>query len=152
MPGPLPKAPGTRQRRNKTQGASLETKEPVITETPPLGTPPDPEKPWHPRTVEWWDQVWSSPMAQEYVHADIDGLLGMATLVDQFWHAPDVKLAAELRLQRQAYGLTPLDRRRLQWEVVRAVVAQRRTQGPEKPKAGAEDPRGALGPVRLVAS
>lgn len=81
-------------------------------------------------------------MADEFLHADTDGLLMLAVLEDAFWKSPDKKLAGEIRLQRQCYGLTPIDRRRLQWEIVRAEKAERTRKKPEAPVAG--DPRVAL--------
>jgi hypothetical protein len=49
----------------------------------------------------------------------------VARLIDRFNYG-EVNLAAEIRLQRQCFGLTPLDRRRLQWEIERAEAAERR--------------------------
>jgi len=65
-------------------------------------------------------------MATEYVRADEHGLFRLAVLIDMFWHKPSQKLAAEIRLQQQAYGLTPLDRRRLEWSVEQAEEAKDR--------------------------
>jgi hypothetical protein len=47
-------------------------------------------------------------------------------------------LSAEIRLQRQCFGLSPIDRRRLQWEIERTEEAQekgRKRRTPPKPKA-----------------
>jgi hypothetical protein len=143
MPGPTPKPASARQRRNKTAtAAQLETTEPVLTEAPELGRHPTGGE-WHARTLEFWREVWDSPMADEYLLADRDGLFQLATLVDQFWWDPSAKRAQEIRLQRQCFGLTPIDRRRLQWEIVRAESAKRRKpkRAPEKPTG---DPRKAL--------
>lgn len=90
-------------------------------------------------------------MAEEYLDADLHGLFILAELVDRFWEEPTSALAAEIRLQRQCFGLTPVDRRRLQWEVQRVEPDTRPRQGrlPEaaaKPaqQADAEDPRKVL--------
>jgi hypothetical protein len=85
-------------------------------------------------------------MAPEFLHADVHGLFLLAELEDMFHRAPSAKdkieLAKEIRLQRVAYGLTPIDRRRLQWEVDRGDEAGERV---EKRKASrgkaAVDPR-----------
>jgi hypothetical protein len=58
-------------------------------------------------------------MAAELLEADIHGLYVLADLVNRYWSKPSVQLAAEIRQQRQCFGLTPIDRRRLQWEVQR---------------------------------
>jgi len=143
MSGPPPKDPALRQRRNKVvTAAEFETVEQARAGAPPLGEHPEGND-WHPRTVEWWRRVWASPMREEFLRADEDGLCMLATLVDQFWRDPSAKLAAEIRLQRQCYGLTSLDRRRLQWEVKRVEEAERPRAA--KPKAkSVEDPRAAL--------
>jgi len=46
-----------------------------------------------------------------------EGLFLLAVLVDGFWLKPHWTAAAEIRLQRQCFGLSPMDRRRLQWEI-----------------------------------
>jgi hypothetical protein len=143
--GPPPKSAATRQRRNKTTtSARLETDEQPREEAPPLGEHPEGGE-WHPRTVAWWNEVWSSPMAEEYLRADEDGLYMLATLVDAFWKEPSVKAHQEIRLARQPYGITPIDRRRLQWEIGRAEQAERKR--PSKlpaPTYDGGDPRSAL--------
>jgi hypothetical protein len=145
--GPPPKSAGTRQRRNKTSSAAqLETTEKRRKSAPQLGAHPEGGE-WDPRTQAWWKEVWDSPMADEFLRADTDGLFMLAALVDQFWKKPDAKLAGEIRLQRQCYGLTPIDRRRLQWEVSRVEGAGRKPTDPEPKKKGgapAGDPRALL--------
>lgn len=107
---------------------------------------------WHPLTRAWWADLWASPMAPEYDHSDIHGLFMLATLVNGFWESPSKELAAEIRLQRQAYGLSPIDRRRLQWEIERTDEAQargrKRRATPAKPTEPAADPRAVLRAVK----
>lgn len=121
---PLPKHPSTRARRNKVAGARTLTAvvEPEIPELPP-----DADVVWHSLTVSWWNDIWSSPMAPEYEESDVHGLFVLAMLVNAFWTEPAQTLAAEIRLQRQCFGLTPIDRRRLQWEIERAETAEQQT-------------------------
>ena len=101
-------------------------------------------------TLAWWDDLWHSPMAPEFDPSDIHGLYLLATLVNGFWESPSKDLAAEIRLQRQCFGLTPIDRRRLQWEIERSDEAQdrgrrRRTTTPKAPSADpGADPRAVL--------
>lgn len=81
-------------------------------------------------------------MADEFVKADIHGLYRLAFLIDEFWLKPTaVKLATEIRQEQTAYGLTPIDRRRLQWEVER--VEKRRQPTRPQPRADG-DPRSHL--------
>ena len=85
-------------------------------------------------------------MAAEYLQADLHGLYILAELVDRFWVDPSPALATEIRLQRQCFGLTPIDRRRLQWEVERVEAATRRQgHGRAEPRGDTgEDPRRVL--------
>lgn len=85
-------------------------------------------------------------MAAEYLQADTHGLYVLAELVDQFWAAPTAALASEIRQQRQGFGLTPIDRRRLQWEVERVESVARKRVPPRARPAG-DDPRALLSVV-----
>lgn len=154
MAGPLPKDPAVRQRRNRIAGGAMLADDPgVKRRVPPLPKFTDPEgkaHEWQPLTRAWWRDVWRSPMASEYLQADVHGLYRLAVLVDKFWQEPSEKLASEIRLQQQCFGLTPIDRRRLQWEVerVEAVTQGKRRMSQEsKPTEIIEDPRKLL---RLV--
>lgn len=120
---PLPKTASTRQRRNKAStNRTLSTVHDVKAPTLPMN------RGWLNATRDWWADVWASPMAPEYDDSDIHGLYLLAALVDEFWESPSTSLAAEIRLQRQCYGLTPIDRRRLQWEIDRGDAAEENTQ------------------------
>ena len=167
MPGPAPKDPKLRQRRNKTTTASTllvevprppaknggkksDQNEGTSASIPELPARAVGEVPWHPETIVFWREVWASPMAAEFIAADVPGLVIVARLVDRFNYG-DVGLAAEIRLQRQCFGLTPLDRRRLQWEIERVEAAERRKPATTQPIAqrkGARDPRSALRAVK----
>lgn len=139
-----PKPAGMRQRRNRVSTSAK------LSADPKLKAPALPDRPWHPMTLAWWRDVWSSPMAPEYDESDRHGLFMMAVLVDEFWLGPTKDLASEIRLQRQAFGLSPIDRRRLQWEIDRGDEANERTRkrrAKPEPKAasgGPADPRSIL--------
>lgn len=130
-------------RRNRSATAATLTATHQVT-APPLPAGRD----WDPMTVAWWTDTWASPMAPEYDASDRHGLFILAALVDQFWTAPTKELAAEIRLQRSCFGLSPIDRRRLQWEIERAEDAQDRGRGRREsttPPAGpVPDPRSLL--------
>lgn len=105
---------------------------------------------WHSETLQWWADLWASPMAAEYHSSDRHALFLLAVLVDDFWREPSTKLAAEIRLQRVAFGLTPYDRRRLEWTIETTEEAKDRgntrrsaDNSNRQPKRG-EDPRLAL--------
>ena len=85
-------------------------------------------------------------MAAEFVEADKHALFRLAVLVDMFWSEPSKELAAEIRLEQQAFGLTPIDRRRLQWSIEEEEARKRPAarQGPARAEPCAEDPRKIL--------
>jgi hypothetical protein len=90
-------------------------------------------------------------MAPEYDDSDKHGLFVLAVLVDGFWRKPHWTAAAEIRLQRQCFGLSPIDRRRLQWEIEKVDEAQergerRRAQSPPRSRTtkSGQDPRSFL--------
>lgn len=172
MPGPPPKDPKLRQRRNKTSTAAKLSLVPHEIEVPDLpdrvmrhpetGEPMKRE--WHVRAREFWADIWDSPMAPEFLKADTHGLFILVTLVDAYWRMMDDgavskgnELAKEIRMQRQCFGLSPIDRRRLQWEVERAEQAeekksQRRakktTSSAKGKRSGSSDPRSHLAAVQ----
>lgn len=128
MPGPIPKPAALRQRRNRTStAATLVATAPRRRRAPQLPKREEGAE-WHRMTRAWWRAVWRSPMADEYLDADVHALYRLAALVDMFWRAPCKELAAEIRLQQQCFGLTPIDRRRLQWTVDRGEAASVRTE------------------------
>lgn len=143
MPGPLPKDPAVRQRRNKAlTRATLKVEDHPITRAPSLPKRTDGQA-WHPLTRAWWHDVWHSPMAGEYLQADVHGLYRIAALVDKFWLEPNERTAMAIAHQEQRYGLNPLDRRRLEWIVERAE--QDAPRRPElRPMDPADDPRNVL--------
>lgn len=183
MPGPAPKPPGQRQRRNRH--ATAATLEAMPARKSPLPDvrwssikcafqtvdgrcpepswhhtkawfhkaeldaeamseatgvkvlPPEPHDfdpvaiPWRPTTLLWWDTIWASPMAEEWVDADVPGLLALAILMDEFWISGESKIHAEVRQAAREFGLSPFSRRQLQWEIRR--LARAPVPAPEKP-------------------
>lgn len=98
---------------------------------------------WHPLTLEWWSHIWRSPMATEYLETDADGLHRLAILIDHFYRKPSATSASEIRLQEARFGLSPVDRARLQWEVDKGEEAgdRRRKRRPaEYEPLDSEDP------------
>jgi hypothetical protein len=138
MPTPL-KDPSVRRRRNRESTAT------ELTRRKGGRRPTIPIRHAHPQTRAWWADVWNSPMAGQYVDADKHGLMAMCLLVEDFWTAGSAKerreLAAELRQQGVRFGLSPIDRRRLQWSL---------PQGPAKPEAKASPGRGRARPGLAV--
>ena len=81
------------------------------------------EVPWRLETQQWWEDIFSSPMASEFHSSDRHGLFRLAVLIDEFWTSPSTQANAEIRLAQKDYGLTPLDRRRLEWTIASAERA-----------------------------
>lgn len=153
MPGPAPKHSSTRARRNKTTTAA------TLKADPKVSAPQLPALDWHPMTERWWADIWSSPMAPEFDDSDKHGLFALAMIVNDFWLADKPRdrrdLAAEIRQQGQRFGLSPIDRRRLQWEIERTEDAQdrgearrQRRAAPSPAKTGTDDPRSVLRAVK----
>ena len=145
----LPKDPSTRARRNVAATRA------VLRRDLSVRMPALPDRVWQPLTLAWWVDVWASPMAPEFEASDVHGLFMLALLVDDFWSADApssrMSLAAEIRQQSQRFGLSPIDRRRLQWEVERVEDAQekgaRRRGRVPAPSRRSADPRSVLRPV-----
>lgn len=141
MPGPQPKPAAARRRRNVTPGMRT-LRVATSNSTPTIAGD------HHPATIAWWASIWSSPMAPEYDASDIHGLYVLAALMDAFWLCPPERsitmkeLAGEIRLQRQCFGLSPIDRRRLQWEIDRGDEAEAKTAARKVTRAKPKrDPR-----------
>lgn len=157
--GPTPKSHTVRARQNKasTRAKLIEREDGELVEIPDLPRRTDSdgaEIPWHAMVVAWWDDIWLSPMSDEWHDSDIHGLYRLAVLVDCYWSTDNgttlLKMAAEIRQSGQPYGLSPLDRRRLEWTIESAKDAQakgRKRDGQQdvappapKPEPG-QDPR-----------
>lgn len=123
---PVPKRNPARRNQSTTRSTLTRDHDVVAPDLP------DRDFGWHHLTVEWWADIWASPMAPEYDASDQHGLYVLADLIDAYWNAGNPKtragLASEIRLQRQCYGLTPIDRRRLQWEIARGDDAEQKTR------------------------
>lgn len=150
MPGPAPKNPATRQRRNRVSSRAVF----VVTEQPRQRTPPLPplartrkrkgelvqvEEPWHPMAVRFWTAIWASALKAEFLRADEAIIYRWILLTDQFWKTTSLAVAKELRLIEVQLGLTPMARRQLQWMVDRADAAEKRFQERNTPKMVAPD-------------
>ncbi len=149
MPGPVPKDAKIRQRRNRVStSATLAREKGRRQRAPRLPKYRDEdgrEVTWHRMTVAWWRDIWHSPMAAQFLEADIHALYRLAVLVNKYWREPSKDLAGEIRLEQQAFGLTPIDRRRLQW-TVETEDERARTREVRRPAGGAAEPVGATEP------
>jgi len=140
--GPAPKPAHLRQRTNKKPGHALLT----APESPEIPEIPNPDgRVWHPLTLEAWEHAWRSPMASQWLETDADAIGRLALLWDEFYKRPTVDAMKEIRLQSPAFGLSPLDRSRLQWEVNRGESAERELRKRNQPAPSpVGDPRKLL--------
>lgn len=137
---PLPKDPALRQRRNKVSTAATLHAQDKRRPAPSLPKRSEGQD-WHALTRSWWKSVWHSPMASEYLEADVKGrLYRLAALVDRFWWKPSIALDAQICRNEAALGLSPIDRRRLQWTVEKAEQESRKRVQPARREPG-DDPR-----------
>ena len=150
MPAPKKDA-STRARRNVAPtAAKLSVVEDAEADVPEMPT----GVVWHEMAEQWWVDVWSSPMSPEWDDSDIHNVILCAMLYNDIWLAESAKdrkdAAGEYRLQRKDLGLTPYDRRRLEWTIETASEArergEKRRSKPvvEKPSAPPADPREGL--------
>lgn len=146
VPGPPPK-PGAARRNQPTYVTKSLPAEGRKGEAPAPVLPPDCVL--VPQAVEWWETLWSSPMAAAYdVKADLAPLSRLLWLTNEWltegFAAP---LAAEMRQIEDRYGLNPTARQKLRWEVAAddAASGGGGRKAPRKSEAGgADDPRNLL--------
>jgi len=151
------KDPSTRKRRNRAASAETFVVEPelvggdgpAVPDLPSLG-----RRQWHAAVEAWWVEVWTSPFSSAYLGIDRAALEMLAVLLNDFWRAGNAReraqAAAEIRLHRRDVGMTPYDRKRLEWQVRAAPAPDApddaapeagRWSAPEGPEP---DPRVAL--------
>ncbi len=148
MRGRIPKPPGLRKGHHRRSArAVLPTEaEAAGQEVPPL-PPRHRGGKWHPRVLQWWQDIWRSPMAAEWLAVDRCGLEMLAVLQQDFWTAPAkdrARYAAGIRLREEKFGLDPVSRRRLSWEIDRAEIAVKKTAARRKKADLNKDPRSVL--------
>lgn len=145
----------TRARANK---ASTAATLPLEVDAADVVIPELPERNagWHAQTVQWWTDVWSSPMSQEWhPSTDLHNVFAAAMHYDDMWRAetPLERQKADAAFQKReaALGLTPYDRRRLEWSIETAEDAKARGQqrrrttvSTEPTKDSRPDPRAGL--------
>ena len=141
--GPAPKPTAIRQRTNrKATAATLDAETTPVVKAPVL--PKIEGVAWHRLTVSWWRDVWASPMAGEFLETDVHGLTRLARIINEFNETGDVKVMTEIRLQEARFGLSPVDRARLQWEVAKGDEAERKRKPTPPKKHLSGDPRDVL--------
>ena len=147
MPGPLPKNPILRQRRNKSSTRAMLPAEIGHRKYRPRLPALSKGKKWDPMTVRFWNEVWSSPMSHMFVAADLPALFRLLFLVNRFWDGGSLEVAKEIRMMEREFGLTPLSRRRLEWTIAQSEEAIDRHEQKRSRRAviiDGDDPREVL--------
>jgi hypothetical protein len=123
MPGPPPKPAGQRRRRNTVTA-------PVTLPSAGSRRKPPPLASVSAGTRAWWKTIWASPMAAAWLDSDVPGLARLARLLDLLNEGePNALVLAEIRHLEDRFGLSPLARRRLQWEVEQPTVGEQQMSG-----------------------
>lgn len=100
-------------------------------------------------TRRWWNAWTSSPQAGQFLETDWQRLEMVAVLVDRFYRCDDDQVAktllAEIRLNEELLGGTPVARLRLRWRTgADGQQAEPRHAQAGKPASRRPDPRLAL--------
>ncbi len=151
MPGPPPKNPSMRQRRNKSSSRAVLTIVPEVRMVTKPNLPRLEEgKEWHPMARKFWEDIWESPMSAEFTHGDEPALFRLLYLVNAFWTKPNLAVAKEISSMEKEFGLTPMSRRRLEWTIAQTEDAKGKEEVNRAKRAKQVrdgdllDPRGAL--------
>lgn len=122
MPGPAPKPASQRRRVNKTTGRRTLPAKAPRRRAPALGT----RRPaWLMATRAWWATIWASPMSTTWIAADVPALKRLAVLVELVGRGQvSATLLAEIRQLEDRFGLSPLARRKLEWEIEQGREAE----------------------------
>ena len=127
MPGPVPKPPEQRRRRNAPMANTLRL--------PAEGRPGDaPSWPLSGSAPALWDELWATPQAVAWERLGWTRVVARytnATLAAERVDAP-VALMAEVRQLEDRLGLTPMAMLRLRWEVTADELDEKRQES--KPK------------------
>lgn len=159
MPGPTPKPLGTtqRKRQSSTKAVLKTATDHEIPSLPPAaewlttieeefgrkdGTSAPPRE-WPDPVVRWWNDIWSSPMSNEFVSSDIHGLylacFYMAQVLNPFLKMSDrISASKAYETAVRNFGLNPMSRRTLQWEIERSEEARDRGKRRRERSGGQE--------------
>lgn len=147
MPGPQPKDPAVRARRNKPASSA------VLPAAPAVRGPDLPAgHEWHQRVQDWWAALREHPVATRYTALDWQQALDVAELRQLYATAPTGRLFALIQQASVGLGLSEADRRRNGWgmQVTPQVPAEAPPlpAAPRRPVPRRMDPRRVLRTVQ----
>lgn len=110
--GPAPKQADQRRRRNKPAAGDWvhlpiegrKGKAPILPKDLDLSA----------ATHKWWQEIWKTPMATQWTDGDVPALIELAMLRNYLMMGV-AKLANEVRLRSDQFGLTPEGRQKRRW-------------------------------------
>jgi hypothetical protein len=152
MPGPAPKDPSTRARRNQptiqqttlvfVKGEQPKLPARFVVNVTATGQKRRRRKAWPARTVAWWGMWAEAPIAEKFTAGDWEFLLSTAIVHAEFWEG-DTKLGAELRQRESQFGITPASRAqlRISWTDADKADGTPGTPRANKQPSTAKDPR-----------
>ncbi|AON97424.1 terminase small subunit [Rhodococcus phage ChewyVIII] len=158
--GPPPSDPNKKTRTNKTstratlsviENPDIPPMPPAVDFVAPAGKGQQPR--WNAAVTRWWNDIWSSPMSGEFQSSDIHGLyLGCKQLHEALnpMNKPTDQASFMTKFEQtiRNFGLNPMARRALQWEIERGTEAETKTQERErKMREAAEKKTGPTGVV-----
>jgi hypothetical protein len=146
-PGPLPKDPAARRRRNAPAGGEWIDLPPTVDKAVVRALPRRSNGEWSARAKATWEAWSRDPASTQWTSADVAYALDTLYLVDQFSRRVQASLAAEIRLRMDGLGLSPKGKRNLRWRIAPpAEVAEhpRATQrrNAQRRRLMAVDPKG----------
>lgn len=146
MKGRKPKPAATRQRRNRASSAASLPPESASAKAK-VPTMPEKNGGWTKEAKDAWEELFRSPMREKFLKADLARQRIYIDAIDRYWRAPSDSVWAQIRLEGDNFGTSPMARRRLEWEIrdqqeqPEAVAVGDGRPAPKKP---ALDPRNVL--------
>lgn len=133
MPGPAPKPPEERRRRNAPASGEWITlpAEPYEGPRPKLPSRMNGRKP-SAATAATWESWWADPAAHMWTPSDHQALLRLIRLVEDYHVTAKLDVLREIRLQLAMFGLTPAGRQQRHWNL--PSTAGHQSEAPTPPK------------------
>jgi hypothetical protein len=128
MPGPVPKDPALRRRRNKPASGEWQPTKTIGWQHGPVPEPPDGLLK---ASLAAWNTWFGAWFASHWTPADLPGIRAVVLLYDACERG-DKTARAERRQGMDGYGITPYGQQRLHW-------APPKAEEPEKVEASTEN-------------
>ena len=113
---PVPPKPAN-QRRNRNRKVAGEWA--VLDEvySGPIPHLPKLADEWTDDTKRWWEAIWRTPMATQWLVADVGSLAILAFIRQRLLEGGDTRLLSEVRQWSDDFGLSPKGRQMRRWVI-----------------------------------